>query len=324
MELRKVQVTGGGTYIISLPKKWAKRHKLGKGDSLRVEERNMGIFLSPKKEKVKKSAVMTLTDNVRQEITAEYMCGYDTVRVTSEKDIDHKYRKKIKEALKSLSGYEIVDERPREIVISNLLDPSELPTKKAMRRQFFVMNSMQKDFLESFLNNDPTLAEDVVQRDSEVDKLYFLIVRQLRTAVIDTNFAEKIDVTPLDCLDLRIVTKNIEQAADNVEENCINFEEIDYSSLNPVIFEYMEKMSNLLIIIFQGSQHALEKKDYKRAENVLTMKNDLKRMKKKLDESILKLKTKDSIYMGNIVENMAKIGQLGIDIADIVIRPEEY
>ncbi|MCK4309869.1 MAG: AbrB/MazE/SpoVT family DNA-binding domain-containing protein [Methanomicrobia archaeon] len=322
MELRRIQITGGGTYIISLPKKWIRRYKLKRGDSLTIEERDMGLFLTLKKEKLKKSAVITLPGNIMREITAKYMCGYDTISIVSEGNIDHSDRRIIKDVLKTLSGYEIVDEKNREITICNLLDPSELPTKKAMKRQFFVATSMQKDFLKSFLTNDPELARDVIQRDFEVDRLYFLVVRQLRTAIIDTSFAEKINVTPMECLDLRIVAKNIEQIADNIENNCINFGEIDYSSLNPKIFENVKKMSDLLIEIFQSSWDALEKKDFEKADRVLGMKKDLETLKKGLDEDILELKGKDSIYMGNIIENLAKIGELGIDIADIVIRPE--
>ncbi len=323
MELRRIQVTGGGTYIISLPKKWIRRYKLKRGDSLTIEERDMGLFLTLKKEKLKKSAVITPSGNIMREITAKYMCGYDTISIVSEGNIDHSDRRIIKDVLKTLSGYEIVDEKNREITICNLLDPSELPTKKAMKRQFFVATSMQKDFLKSFLTNDPELARDVIQRDFEVDRLYFLVVRQLRTAIIDTSFAEKINVTPMECLDLRIVAKNIEQIADNIENNCINFGEIDYSSLNPKIFENVKKMSDLLIEIFQSSWDALEKKDFEKADRVLGMKKDLETLKKGLDEDILELKGKDSIYMGNIIENLAKIGELGIDIADIVIRPED-
>ncbi|MCK4247975.1 MAG: hypothetical protein KAX04_05495, partial [Methanomicrobia archaeon] len=270
-----------------------------------------------------KSAVITLPGNIMREITAKYMCGYDTISIVSEGNIDHSDRRIIKDVLKTLSGYEIVDEKNREITICNLLDPSELPTKKAMKRQFFVATSMQKDFLKSFLTNDPELARDVIQRDFEVDRLYFLVVRQLRTAIIDTSFAEKINVTPMECLDLRIVAKNIEQIADNIENNCINFGEIDYSSLNQKIFENVKKMSDLLIEIFQSSWDALEKKDFEKADRVLGMKKDLETLKKGLDEDILELKGKDSIYMGNIIENLAKIGELGIDIADIVIRPED-
>ncbi len=323
MELRRLQVTGGGTYIISLPKKWIKRYNLKKGDTLGVEERDKGIFLTPQMQKIKKSAVINLSRNVRREITAKYMCGYDTLRIVSDTGIDHSYRKIISETLKTLSGYEIVDEKTKEITICNLLDPSELPTKKAMRRAFFVARSMQKDFLEAFLNNDPELAEDVIQRDSEVDRLYFLIVRQLRTAIMDTGFAEKIDVTPLECLDLRIVAKNIEQIADNIEINCVNFKEIDYNSLNSEIFENVKRMSSLLIKIFQDSWEALEKKDFQKADRVLGIKKDVDALKKKLDENVLELMGKNSIYMGNIIENFAKIGELGIDVADIVIRPEE-
>ncbi len=322
MELRKIQVTGGGTYIISLPKEWVERYNLNKGDSLTIKEEETGLFLTPKREKLKKTSRVTISGNIRREITAKYMCGYDTVQIVSEGEIGHNHRKEIKNTLKTLSGYEIVDEKSREITISNLLDPSELPTKKAMKRQFFVARSMLEDSLNAFLSNDPALARDVIERDSEVDRLYFLIVRQLRTAIIDTGFAGKVDVTPLDCLDLRVVAKNIEQIADNAENNCINYKELDYSSLNSIIFDDMKRMGTLMIDTFGDSWNALKKKDVKKADQVLDMRENMKILKKKLDEDVLEMNGKDAVYMGNIIENLAKIGELSIDIADIVIRPE--
>ena len=37
-DLRKLQVTGGSTVIVSLPKEWIKANNLGKGDFVNLEE----------------------------------------------------------------------------------------------------------------------------------------------------------------------------------------------------------------------------------------------------------------------------------------------
>ena len=44
-ETRKVQVTGGSTYIISLPKSWAESSKIQKGDSLTLWPRDDGHLI---------------------------------------------------------------------------------------------------------------------------------------------------------------------------------------------------------------------------------------------------------------------------------------
>ncbi len=38
MEVRKVQLTGKSSYVISLPKDWAKRHHVSRGSEVYVEE----------------------------------------------------------------------------------------------------------------------------------------------------------------------------------------------------------------------------------------------------------------------------------------------
>lgn len=41
-ENRKIQVTGGSTFILSLPKKWVQKNQIKKGDSVFVREEENG------------------------------------------------------------------------------------------------------------------------------------------------------------------------------------------------------------------------------------------------------------------------------------------
>lgn len=45
METRKVYVSGGSTYVISLPKKWVKKTDLKAGDSLLVTEQGGSLLV---------------------------------------------------------------------------------------------------------------------------------------------------------------------------------------------------------------------------------------------------------------------------------------
>jgi phosphate uptake regulator len=48
MERRKVQLVGGNTFMVSLPKKWADRIGLKKQDEIEIEEQPDGaLWLSP-------------------------------------------------------------------------------------------------------------------------------------------------------------------------------------------------------------------------------------------------------------------------------------
>ena len=68
-EQRKLQVTGGSTFILSLPKDWAVRNELKRGSSMVVREEDDGsLSMSPstftKKEKQDEAFIKsTVTDN---------------------------------------------------------------------------------------------------------------------------------------------------------------------------------------------------------------------------------------------------------------------
>ncbi|MEM3587290.1 MAG: AbrB/MazE/SpoVT family DNA-binding domain-containing protein, partial [Candidatus Jordarchaeaceae archaeon] len=47
-EIRKIQLTGKSTYIVSLPKSWVTRMKLNAGDQIAISESNSSLILTPK------------------------------------------------------------------------------------------------------------------------------------------------------------------------------------------------------------------------------------------------------------------------------------
>ena len=56
MEIRKIQEMGGGTLLVSLPKRWVIRNKIEKGHIITFEEAEKGrlILLPERNEKKKK------------------------------------------------------------------------------------------------------------------------------------------------------------------------------------------------------------------------------------------------------------------------------
>jgi phosphate uptake regulator len=73
---------------------------------------------------------------------------------------------------------------------------------------------MQLDSVQAFVSSNRELAKGVVERDEEVDRWYFLLVRLVRAAISDTYLLEKIKVSSVDCLDFRLLASYIETFAD--------------------------------------------------------------------------------------------------------------
>lgn len=317
MEIRKLQCTGGGTYILSLPKKWIKKYSLERGDSFALFEQETGLFITPKfEEKKEKEVEITADEAVSRKIMTSYTYGYTSLKITG--DLTNEIRSRIRETVDTLLGYEIIDEKENAIFIQDLLNPSELTTNKALKREYFLASSMHKDLTEAVSQGTFNVATDIIARDSEVDKLYFLIVRQLRSALQNTGFAERVGVSPLECLDFRIVAKNVEEIADSAEAASRNVLEVN--SIPGDITEDLVEFSELAYFMHETAFRAFLEADRPNANVVIDKKEEVKERKEKLDEEILK--ANQAVLLGNIVENIQIICEKGSDIADLVFKPE--
>lgn len=281
-------------------------------------EQENGLFITPKfEEKKEKQAEITADEFVSRKIMTSYTYGYTSIKITG--NLTNEIRSQIRETVDTLLGYEIIDERENAVFIQDLLNPSELTTEKALKREYFLASSMHKDLTEVVSTGVFTLANDIIARDSEVDKLYFLIVRQLRSALQNTGFAEKVGVSPLECLDFRIVAKNVEEIADSAEVASRNLLDID--SIAGDIAEDLVKFSKLAHFMHQTAFKAFLEADRSHANKVIEKQKEVKEKKEELDEKILR--AEKAVLLGNIVENIQIICEKGSDIADLVFKPED-
>src|SRR3989475_791574 len=217
MELRKLQRTPDGTYLVTIPKAWAKRVGLGPGAVVSYEERQDGrLLLSPKIDEERPPQEVTLDASplLRRKIIEQYLLGYDIIRVQSKEPIPAELREEARKASKRLVGLEVLEEDSRKIVLQCLVEPSLLVPERILRRLEMLSMPMEIDATQAFLTSNTELAKSVIERDEEVDRWYFLLVRLVRAAIADTYLLEKIKVSAVDCLDFRLLASYIETFAD--------------------------------------------------------------------------------------------------------------
>jgi phosphate uptake regulator len=183
MEYRKIQITGDSTYIISLPKTWVKKNKLEKGDVLSVVEKGDEVLLRLKEEKEKEFEVKIKSNDAEflsRLLITKYIQGYDTVVFSSKQHIDPKIRERLIKTSSYLIGMEPFGETRDTITFRMLMKGGRNPTESIERMHDISMLSLRElmDTMESGAYEDNTLS-GIINRDNEIDKFYFLIVRQI-------------------------------------------------------------------------------------------------------------------------------------------------
>jgi phosphate uptake regulator len=215
--LRKVQRTPGGTFFLCVPKRWAQQHGLHSGSIVTVGETADGkLLVDPDYGVTPSPRAITLRSGpyLSREIIGKYLLGFDIIRIEPGNRVGFEVRDTVKNTVNRLIGLEIVEEDYSSIVLQCLLEPSGFPPEKILRRSYAIAAGMHQDVVNCFLEGDVPLAQSVVARDDEGNRLYFLLVRILRTIVQNPSLSGKLGITSIECLDYRLVASLVETIGD--------------------------------------------------------------------------------------------------------------
>jgi len=216
---------GGGTLLVSLPREWARKNGVTKGATLAVEEISNGRLMVRPIEAVKGPVKETVVEYPGEglsylinDLTGAYLLGYHIIRIQGRRAMSREHRERLKSSIGRLIGLEIIEEDSRNVTLQFLLEPTALNPEKLARRMAGIVEGMMKDTSEGMLSSDLKLLASVEERDDEVDRLYFLLVRTIRTATIDPEVAERYGLAPLEVLDYRVLASSLESVGDTIAE----------------------------------------------------------------------------------------------------------
>jgi phosphate uptake regulator len=199
METRKVQLSGGTTYTVSLPKSWAEENGIEAGSILAIHPNGDASLLVETTgdrstgERTTSIDVSTDSDDaLRQRIEAVHAVGFDSVTLTDATGHPMDRRKHIEHTVSTLSGFEILESTEHRIRLTNLIDADNVDIRKSTLRLRLVMLAMHRDAVTAVANGDEALAQRVIERDAEADKLFAMITRHFRRSLSDLHEVEKL------------------------------------------------------------------------------------------------------------------------------------
>jgi phosphate uptake regulator len=179
---------------------------------------------------------------------------------------------------------------------------------------------MLKDSLETVRTKNTSLAHDVIAREGEVDRLYFLIVRQLKSAVRFSSSAKRLGISEQrEALGYRIVVKSFERIADHIENLISNYVVLVDE---PIEVERVEDMLNRVIAILDDSSRSVFKKDQVIAAGVFPALTEVKKVYDEASNHIFseELSRGSAIHYKGLLDSISRIGDYSSDIAEIAIN----
>lgn len=328
METRKVQQTGGSTYIISLPKQWADRVGIKSGIRVGVQPQQDGkLLICPsidiKQTKKKTINISNIVDlQLERIIIAAYLFGYSIIEFTSPKILSDQ-KKIIRTICYKLIGPEIIEENSTSVTVQDLLNPQDLSIKKAIQRMFLISNSMFRDSIRALKTCDLDLALDIEQRDDEVDRLFLVISKQFKLVFCGTNFIDVTETTIEKYHDLRMASTPIERIADHSQKIAHIILETKPKLENSVIKDIII-IGELIEKMLEISVEALFTSDGKLANEAIELLPELTKRINSLNNKIFNIFKNSSIEvlmsLRTIIDSISRIGDYSVNISEIAIN----
>ena len=223
-DVRKLQLTGGATYTLSLPKDWVTSHGLESRDGVQIDWRPSGALrLTPLDTIEDTKRIALSTSNIPEgalldHLMGAYLSGTDRIILRFSEDEKRRVKRVVRTFQRSTRGFEIEDEGAKKITLIALINAGELPMRSSLNQMFMQLNSLIRDIIEVFSGEDIQLIEDYEEREREIDSLRFLIERQAGIALDSYKVAERLNLGRRQAIEYSNLARSLERMADHAQQ----------------------------------------------------------------------------------------------------------
>ena len=314
---RKVQVTGGSTYTVSIPKAWADSHGIGSGATVQLYPfKDRIVVAGPNQTAPTRRATINVDTvgegGLERQIEAAYAAGSDEIIVESDTGFDSSRRRIASRAITGLVGIEIATETDHEIVAKSLLDPGEISLQGTIDQLRQISLSMHDNAVNVVIEDGGAeTAERIISRDDDVDRLFALVSRQFYRALTDVRQVDKLQADRRMAFTQFRTARQLERIADHAEQ----IAEIAVRQDGPPSTERSETFASVATDARRVVRTALDGN----TGEALLRRDDVVDELDELDRDLYADPSDDSYLYGRVLESIRRTVEYGGNIAEIVI-----
>lgn len=225
--LRKIQLVGGSSYAVVLPREWVEALGLTKGSVVTLERTPDGaIKIIPVRGsgygELEEEAVIDFRGrrpslgSVIRLLVSAYVSGYDRVRLLFDDDIFDAVDEARRLAESIIIGFVAIEEARNEILFTVVADAGRMSLQVALAREARAAELMLGEVLAGLEDNNWDRIARVPERDQLVDRLYLYIARYLVKALSGRADPDRLGLKTLsEAIHYFAAAKSIERVADH-------------------------------------------------------------------------------------------------------------
>lgn len=324
--IRKIQRTGTVSLSITLPKQWISTHNLRQGQELLLSRAENGDLIihaphptEPEKEEKMKNISLQELDNEQliQSLVSTYLKGYKIIHITSDSPIPSQMLRNIEKIVENFIGLEIVENTMHEVIIHDLSQPPVEDMNRFIKRMNKIVLEMLHGVIEGFDTKTSDHMADVTRQEHSVDKLYYMLSRQLRGILQDLTVPDILDFSLSNIIDVERIIKRLEGLADH----CNRLAKIVLADpdlhIPDLPDEFMETARNLETL-FRDTMRAFFLKDAILASNLIAKSH---KQRSWVWKQILSFKFEENLsILYNFLRLLERVANYIADIGEATIN----
>jgi phosphate uptake regulator len=325
---RRIQKTGGSTYIISLPKNWVVTRGLGPGDLLFFTPRADGsltVFPESLDAPEGERRVVEVANDMDREhlfrrLIAEYIAGYPLLEIRTPSRMNARTREVVRSFAQRMIGPEILEETAESVILQDVVGANPLPIPSIVRRMHQMVRAMQADAMTALREGDASIAKDVVERDWEVDRLHWFLEKQVTSALRDARMLATLDLTLPECSTYLLASRVLERIADHAVRIAETVAIVGKETLPPKLIESLDKMAARAASGLVDALDSLDSRDIEKANEVIDAAEQLTRERDRILHEITSKRGRLAVGLAYVLESLERSAFYASDLAEIAIN----
>ena len=321
-------MTGGSSYVITLPKDWVKSNNIVKNDPVGIISKSDGSLvittdiIEKKIQRIKEFNVNEKTNDafLLRQLIGAYIAGYNSIKIKSTTKIPLKVRSSVRTFTQITIGQEVVEESDKTIVIKDLLKPAEMPFNSTIKRMHLMVKSMHEDAIKTLESGNKKIIEEIMLKENDVDRLHWLVARQYNMMLQDIDLAEKMNITLNMASTYFFISRIIERMGDHVVRIAKNVQKITGDKLDKKIKDKIQNASDIALNIFNKSIGSFFRKDIVSSNKNIDSVQTLGTLCEEINSHVTKKTGSIALSVGYITESIRRIGEYAEDLSEIAIN----
>jgi phosphate uptake regulator len=327
VEGRKLQLAGGSTYLVSLPKRWVLTAGLKAGDTVFLETETDGsVSVRPRvvdsvevRRKVFEERAEGSRDHLLRKLLGAYVSGFGLIEIRFPPSSASFTRRVAREFCHLVIGPEVIEENRSSIVIQDLSDASDLSVDKCLRRMHLTVRAMLEDAVAALTRSDAALTRDVDLRGQDVNRLYWMVAKQYHLAqyhplqTVPNGSAHPIT-------GYLLIAKLLERIGTHAERIAETFPALAGGrALEAKLAKEIDEARASVVTLLDKSFNALVAKDIATANEAIDARQEHQKLIDALSHRVATKKGEELLALGDVVHSLGRAAGYAAEIAEQAI-----